>query len=145
MYGMNWKETITNLTKDFAAFGCRYKGKKLRETALGYDCTELFFWNWMDGECDRSEKGTGWTGSATGARRVSCGCWATPGGGTWRRRKTLRLREKKQPPLRRLNRKADRRKDQMMPNGIRTMSSTATSPHSVTRNAFRFFGSMSGT
>ena len=57
MYGMNWKETITNLTKDFAAFGCRYKGKKLRETALGYDCTELFFWNWMDGECDRSEKG----------------------------------------------------------------------------------------
>ena len=57
MYGMNWKETIAVLTKDFAAFGCRYKGKKLRETALGYDCTELFFWNWMDGECDRSEKG----------------------------------------------------------------------------------------
>ena len=57
MYGMNWKGTITNLTKDFADFGCRYTGKKTRETALGYDCTELFFWNWMDGECDRSEKG----------------------------------------------------------------------------------------
>ena len=57
MYGMNWKETIAVLTKDFAAFGCRYKGKKLRETALGYDCTELFFWNWMDGECDRSDRG----------------------------------------------------------------------------------------
>ncbi len=57
MYGMNWKETIAVLTKDFAAFGCRYKGKKLRDAALGYDCTELFFWNWMDGECGKSEKG----------------------------------------------------------------------------------------
>ena len=57
MYGMNWKETIAVLTKDFAVFGCRYKGKKLRETALGYDCTELFFWNWMDGEESRTETG----------------------------------------------------------------------------------------
>ena len=57
MYGMNWKETISGLTKDFAAFGCRYKGKKLRETAMGYNCSELFFWNWMDGECEKSEKG----------------------------------------------------------------------------------------
>ncbi len=34
---------------------------------------------------------------------------------------------------------------QMTPAGIRTISSSATSPHSTSRNVRRFFGSMSGT
>ena len=56
--GMTWKETIEELTKEFKTFGCRFSGKKLPELAVGYDCTPLFFWNWMnDPETPRSEKG----------------------------------------------------------------------------------------
>lgn len=55
---MNWKEIFTDLVNDFAAWGCPYSRKKLPEIALGYDCTPLFFWNWMDDpETPRSEKG----------------------------------------------------------------------------------------
>ena len=56
--GMTWKEIAGELTKEFMAWGCRFDRRKLPEIALGYDCTPLFFWNWMDDpETDRSEKG----------------------------------------------------------------------------------------
>ena len=56
--GMTWKEIAGELTKDFMAWGCRYSRKKLPEIAMGYDCTPLFFWNWIDDpETPRSEKG----------------------------------------------------------------------------------------
>ena len=56
--GKTWKETFAELANDFAVWGCRYNRKKLPEIAMGYDCTPLFFWNWMDDpETPRSEKG----------------------------------------------------------------------------------------
>ena len=56
--GMTWKEIFTGLVKDFRAWGCPYTRKALPEIALGYDCTPLFFWNWMDDpETPRTEKG----------------------------------------------------------------------------------------
>ena len=53
----SWKEMAVRLTEDFISWGCRFPRKKLPDIAAAYDCTPLFFWNWMDGECDRSEKG----------------------------------------------------------------------------------------
>ena len=53
----SWKEIAESLTKDFMAWGCRFSRKLLPEIAMTYDCTPLFFWNWLDGEADRSEKG----------------------------------------------------------------------------------------
>ena len=56
--GMTWKETVANLTKDFMAWGCPYTRKQLPEIAMGYDCTPLFFWNWLDDpETEKTEKG----------------------------------------------------------------------------------------
>lgn len=56
--GMTWKEIAGELIKEFIAWGCPYNRKKLPEIALGYDCTPLYFWNWMeDPETVRSEKG----------------------------------------------------------------------------------------
>lgn len=56
--GMTWKEIFSDLLKDYIAFGCRYNRKKIPEIAAGYDCTPLFFWNWMDDpETVRSETG----------------------------------------------------------------------------------------
>ena len=56
--GMTWKEIAADLTKDFMAWGCRFDRKSLPEIAMGYECTPLFFWNWMDDpETPRSEKG----------------------------------------------------------------------------------------
>ncbi len=57
--GMTWKEIAEELTKDFMAWGCPFSRKALPEIAMGYDCTPLFFWNWMDDdpETPRSEKG----------------------------------------------------------------------------------------
>jgi hypothetical protein len=58
MLGMTWKETVANLTKDFLAWGCPFSRKQLPEIAMGYDCTSLFFWNWMeDPETEKTEKG----------------------------------------------------------------------------------------
>ena len=58
MLGTTWKETFTNLMNDFMAWGCPFSRKKLPEIAMGYDCTPLFFWNWMDDpETPRSETG----------------------------------------------------------------------------------------
>ena len=54
---MTWKDTFTELVNDFMAWGCRWSRRKLPEIALGYDCTPLFFWNWMDGEAPRTEQG----------------------------------------------------------------------------------------
>ena len=54
---MTWKEIARDLTKEFLAWGCRYSRRKLPEIAMGYDCTPLFFWNWMDGEEPRTETG----------------------------------------------------------------------------------------
>ena len=56
--GMTWKEIAAELAKEFAAWGCPYSRKVLPEIAMGYDCTPLFFWNWMDDpETPRTEKG----------------------------------------------------------------------------------------
>ena len=56
--GMTWKETITELTREFMAWGCPFSRKQLPEIAMGYDCTPLFFWNWMeDPETEKNEKG----------------------------------------------------------------------------------------
>ena len=56
--GMTWKETVASLTKDFMSWGCPYSRRKLPQIAMGYDCTPLFFWNWMDDpETPRTEKG----------------------------------------------------------------------------------------
>ena len=55
--GRFWEETAAELTKEFMAWGCRFSREKLPEIALGYDCTELFFWNWMDGGAARTETG----------------------------------------------------------------------------------------
>ena len=56
--GMTWKETVANLTKDFMAWGCPFTRKQLPEIAMGYDCTPLYFWNWLDDpETEKTEKG----------------------------------------------------------------------------------------
>ena len=55
---MTWKEIAAGLTKEFMAWGCPYSRKALPEIAMGYECTPLFFWNWMDDpEAPRSENG----------------------------------------------------------------------------------------
>ena len=55
---MTWKEIALELTKDFMAWGCPFSRKKLPQIAMGYDCTPLFFWNWMDEpETEKTEKG----------------------------------------------------------------------------------------
>lgn len=55
---MNWKETFAELVEDFMAWGCSFSRNKLPEIAMGYDCTPLFFWNWMDdSEMPKTEKG----------------------------------------------------------------------------------------
>ena len=53
----SWRKTAEALTEDFMAWGCRFSRKQLPEIAASYHCTPLFFWNWMDGEADKSEKG----------------------------------------------------------------------------------------
>lgn len=56
--GTTWKEIAAELTKEFMVWGCRYSRKKLPEIAMGYECSALYFWNWMDDpETPRSEKG----------------------------------------------------------------------------------------
>lgn len=58
MMGMTWKETVAALTKDFVAWGCPFTRRQLPEIAMGYDCTPLFFWNWLDDpETEKTEKG----------------------------------------------------------------------------------------
>ncbi len=53
----SWKKIAESLTEDFMEWGCRFSRKQLPEIAMSYECTPLFFWNWQDGETDRSEKG----------------------------------------------------------------------------------------
>ena len=56
--GMTWKETAMELTQEFISWGCPFSRKKLPEIAMGYECTPLFFWNWMDDpETPRTENG----------------------------------------------------------------------------------------
>ena len=56
--GMTWKQIAAEIMKDFMSWGCRFEKKKLPEIAMGYDCTPLFFWNWMDDpEMPRTERG----------------------------------------------------------------------------------------
>ena len=52
-----WRETAEKLTEEFMAWGCRFSRKQLPGIAVTYECTPLYFWNWMDGEADRSERG----------------------------------------------------------------------------------------
>ena len=53
---MSWKEIAERITDDFMVCGCRFSRKQLPEIAMGYDCTPLFYWNWQDGEVERSER-----------------------------------------------------------------------------------------
>ncbi len=56
--GMTWSEIAAELTEEFMAWGCPFSRKALPGLAMSYDCTPLFFWNWMDDpEMPRSEKG----------------------------------------------------------------------------------------
>ena len=58
LQGRTWKEIALELTKEFLSWGCPFDRKKLPEIAMGYDCTPLLFWNWMDDpETPRTEKG----------------------------------------------------------------------------------------
>ena len=54
---VTWREIAAKLTDDFMNWGCRFSRNQLPEIAMGYECTPLFFWNWLDGETDPSEKG----------------------------------------------------------------------------------------
>lgn len=54
---MTWKKIAEQLTNEFIDWGCRFSRKQLPEIAMAYDCTPLFYWNWQDGEVERSEKG----------------------------------------------------------------------------------------
>lgn len=54
---VTWKKIAEKLTNEFMDWGCRFSPKQLPEIAMTYDCTPLFFWNWQDGEVERSEKG----------------------------------------------------------------------------------------
>ena len=54
---VSWKEIAKKLTDEFMDWGCRFSRKQLPKIAMTYDCTPLFYWNWQDGEVERSEKG----------------------------------------------------------------------------------------
>ncbi len=53
----NWKKTVDHLTAEFMRWGCPFSRKQLPEIAMSYDCSSLFFWNWLDGETEKTEKG----------------------------------------------------------------------------------------
>ena len=53
----SWKDTAARLTDEFMAWGCRFTRKQLPGIAVTYECTPLFFWNWLDGETEKTEKG----------------------------------------------------------------------------------------
>jgi len=53
----SWRDIAEKLTEDFMAWGCRFNRLQLPGIAMSYECTSLFFWNWMDGEAEQSEKG----------------------------------------------------------------------------------------
>ena len=58
VHGTTWKEIAETITEEFLSWGCRYDRKKLAEIAMSYDCTPLYFWNWMDDpEISRTERG----------------------------------------------------------------------------------------
>lgn len=52
----SWKKMIEDLTAEFMNWGCPFSRKRLPEIAMTYDCTPLFFWNWQDGEIEKTEK-----------------------------------------------------------------------------------------
>ncbi len=53
----SWRNIAEKLTEEFMTWGCRFNRLQLPEIAMSYECTPLFFWNWMDGETEQSEKG----------------------------------------------------------------------------------------
>ncbi len=53
----SWKEMAEKLTEEFMRWGCPFQRRQLPEIAMGYECTPLFFWNWLDGEAEKTEKG----------------------------------------------------------------------------------------
>ena len=57
MNGISWREIAAELTEELLARGSRFSRRQLPGIAVTYDCTPLFFWNWMDGEEEKSEKG----------------------------------------------------------------------------------------
>ena len=58
MNGISWREIAAELTEELLARGSRFSRRQLPGIAVTYDCTPLFFWNWMeDPETPRSEKG----------------------------------------------------------------------------------------
>ena len=52
-----WKEIAAGLTEEFMAWGCPFQRRQLPEIAMAYECTPLQFWNWVDGETEKT--GTG--------------------------------------------------------------------------------------
>ncbi len=53
----SWKQIAEELTDEFMEWGCPFSRKQLPELAMTYSCTPLFFWNWQDGETEKTEKG----------------------------------------------------------------------------------------
>lgn len=53
----SWKKAIDDLTREFMEWGCPFSRRQLSEIAMTYDCSPLFFWNWQDGETEKTEKG----------------------------------------------------------------------------------------
>ena len=54
----NWKKTVDHLTAEFMRWGCPFSRKQLPEIAMSYDCSSLFFWNWLDDpETEKTERG----------------------------------------------------------------------------------------
>ncbi len=53
----SWKKMVEDLTNDFMNWGCRFHRNQLREIALTYCCSPLYFSNWLAGETEKTEKG----------------------------------------------------------------------------------------
>ena len=53
----SWKKTVEDLTAEFMNWGCPFSSRQLPEIAMAYDCTPLYFWNWLEGETEKTEKG----------------------------------------------------------------------------------------
>ena len=44
----SWKKIAEDLMNDFMDWGCQFSRKQLPEIAMSYECTPLFFWNWLN-------------------------------------------------------------------------------------------------
>lgn len=53
----SWKKIVEDLTNDFMNWGCRFRRNQLREIAVTYCCSPLYFSNWLADETEKTEKG----------------------------------------------------------------------------------------